>query len=119
MQPQSSLFRARAQAHGEARPNGTGALTENAVAENDQIMSALLSDVRAVKKNFTSMGVEVRRQNSFLDSLQDTFGRTRARLNRTMRYLNLPELTSAKHMWVLFVFVFVVLVLIYIMLKSR
>nr|CCC89809.1 putative Golgi vesicular membrane trafficking protein [Trypanosoma congolense IL3000] len=119
MQPQSSLFRMRARAHEDTSPSGGSVLSEDAAAENEQIMSALLDDVRSVKRNFTSIGVEVRRHNSLLDSLQATFGRTHARLNRTLRQLGVPELTSAWHMWVLFVFVFVFFVLVYVMLKTR
>ncbi|KEG10258.1 Golgi vesicular membrane trafficking protein [Trypanosoma grayi] len=121
MRPQSSVFRHRARAHEEAEGSraAAGAISEATEEENDELMRALLSDVRVVKRNFTAMGAEVRRQNVLLDGLERVFGRTRAQLGRTLRQLDVTGVTSVKHMWVLFVFAIVVFMLIYIMLKFR
>ncbi|ORC90117.1 Golgi vesicular membrane trafficking protein [Trypanosoma theileri] len=121
MQPQSSVFRHRARMHESAeRENARGGVISEATEEeNDELMRALLSDVRTVRRQFTAMGAEVRRQNSLLDRLDSVFARTRMQLGRTLRQLDVSGVTSVKHMWVLFIFVLVVFMLIYVMLKFR
>ncbi|EAN96788.1 putative Golgi vesicular membrane trafficking protein [Trypanosoma cruzi] len=119
MQPQSSVFRHRARLHEEAENSraNAGVISEATEEENNEIMRALLGDVRSVRHKFTAMGEEVRRQNTLLESLDAVFARTRVRLGRTLRQLDVAGVTSVTHMWVLFVFVIVVFMLIYFMLK--
>ncbi|RNF09149.1 golgi family vesicular membrane trafficking protein [Trypanosoma rangeli] len=119
MQPRSSVFRHRARLHEEAeagRAKG-GVISEATEEENDELMRALLGDVRSVRHKFTAIGEEVRRHNTLLDTLDAVFGRTRARLGRTLRQLDVAGVTSVTHMWVLFVFVLVFFLLVYAMLK--
>ncbi|KAG8346363.1 hypothetical protein ERJ75_000132600 [Trypanosoma vivax] len=118
MEPKSSLFRLRTRGNGQDAA-GAGVVSESASAENDEILQALIGDVRTMRQRFKDLGVEVRRQNSLLDSLQAAFARTRVRLDHTMHQLSRAGLTSVWHMWVLFIFVFVAFILLYVMLKTR
>jgi len=88
--------------------------------ENDEMVRALIGDVRALKQRTRAMGTEVKRHNSFLDVMRGQFESTTSALGRVMGKLNhAGGWSSMAHLWLLFLFAFAVFVFIYLMLKLR
>ncbi|CAD2213380.1 blocked early in transport 1 [Angomonas deanei] len=118
MQPQSSLFRRRDQKGGEDG-KGNSIYQDQQLAENDELIKALLSDIKTTKRNFSSMNEEVNKQNSILQLLESSFGGVRTSLQSTFRKLDAIGGSSYTHIWVLCVFVVFVFLFIWFLLRFR
>ena len=88
--------------------------------ENDELLGALIGDVRALKANSRNIGKEVTKHNSFLDTVQNAMSSAGSTLTKTTKKLGaVSSASSSSHLWILFVFAFVVFVFIYMMLRWR
>ncbi|CCW59584.1 unnamed protein product [Phytomonas sp. EM1] len=137
MHPQSSLYRRRDAAvggdrmsaaqttsekeeeHQIHRRNATARTTQSYEQENDELVKALLADVKRTKSTLMKIGGEVQRQNSILDTMGKTFGDAKISLGRTIKSLSKIGWSSFSHIWVLFLFVVVFFLIMYVLLKIR
>jgi hypothetical protein len=119
----SSLFQRQRQAGAEKgvpAQDDPCKLSHEMERENDELLGALIGDVRALKANSNKIGKEVNKHNSFLDTVQSAFGAAGSSLNRTTKKLaSVSGASSASHIWALFIFAFFVFFFIYLTLRWR
>lgn len=115
--PQSSLFRRSGGGSG-VMMQSDAVPVEETERENNAILSALLGDVRAMKKGITSVRDEVVEHKSIVNSLQDVLLHAKDGLKKTMTKLDSVSGTSSgSHIGVLLVVAFIVCIFIYILLR--
>lgn len=114
----SSLFKNRNRAPGGAGGAPSQNDQQEMERENDEILSALLQDVKYLKKASTDVRDEVQEHNVFLDTLANSFHGAKDGLKKTMQKLeSVAGNTTNAHMWILFAAVFGTFFFIYLLLK--
>jgi blocked-early-in-transport protein 1 len=89
-------------------------------AENNAILEALLANVRTMKKGVTAVNHEVKSHLSLLDQLASTTQFANDRVKTTGRKLQeVSGLSSAWHVWLLFLVAFVVFAYLVLLIKWR
>ena len=88
--------------------------------ENNEVLAALLQDVRALKKASQEVQGEVKEHHVLLDGLSTAFDKGRSVLQGAMNRLGLVSSTgSFVHIWLLVLIMFVVFGFIFALLRFR
>lgn len=97
-----------------------GATVQAVESENDEILKALLRDVRKVKSSVTDINKEVKEHNSILDNLTSSALAANQSVQRTvLRLQSVTGLSSVWHVWFLIVVTAVVLLYLVALLKAN
>ncbi|ORX56495.1 hypothetical protein BCR36DRAFT_580798 [Piromyces finnis] len=87
--------------------------------QNDEQVANLSEKMKTLKEVSLLIGEEMKRQNEFLDDMDDEMHSTRSLLGTTMNKLGVMMQTqSGSVMWILIIFIFLVLIFVYFYIKK-